>query len=136
MDLRGLVEVTEVDQRELAKAAYAMSRPQGMGFLHFTEGELDQATLNAIIEQADKFRGGCIDLDYVRGRSCKFHVRLHDGKRYVSINWYDHSVEEMSQLLRDCKVPDVEARIAKAIKGNTERQLEYDEENRRERVSR
>jgi hypothetical protein len=130
-DLRGYVDITEADQRQLARLAYAASRPQGMGMLHYREGELDEETLTQIMEVADKYHEGAIDLDYVHGRACKLRVRRYDGKRYVRLDWYDHSAEAMKVVLRQLNLPDVEARIAEAERTGEQQRREWDEERRR-----
>lgn len=135
MDLRGFVEVTEVSLKLLAQKAYQMSVPVGLGFIHARDGGLDDETADALIERGAKLCGG-IDMDYVHGRQCKFNVRAIDGKRYVKIDWYDHSIEAMKKLLRECEVPDVEARIAAAEASDEERRKEYEEENARHRSQR
>lgn len=133
MDLRGYVEITELDRRLLVQAVYAASRPQGLGFLHFREGALDKGTVDAVLAAADKYRNGGLDLDYVHGRACKFRVKVSDNRHYVAINWYDHSPEQLKEMLRGLKLPDAEARFAEAERGEADRQVEYEEENRRAR---
>jgi hypothetical protein len=117
MDFRGYIEVTEVDPRLLVQVAYSGSRPQGLGFLHHKPGGLDEETLNEIIKCSEnEHNKGQINLDYVHGRAMKFsvHVDRDTGKKYVDLDWYDHSREALKHVVRECGVPDVEARIAKA----------------------
>lgn len=133
MDMRGWVDITELDRDALIKAIYAASIPAGMGWLHATEGELDDVTVRVITDCADQYHKGAIDLDYVHGRQCKFRAREQDGRFYARLNWYDHSVEAMKKLMRDLKLPDVEARLAKAEAEEEVLQKEYEEEGRKYR---
>jgi hypothetical protein len=119
MDLRGYIDVTEIDPRLLVQAAYSGSIPKGLGFLHHRDGGLDEETLNEIIRRSEEGamgtpRRGEINLDYVHGRAMKFHVRVQDGRRFIDIDWFDHGREATKHLVRECQLPDVEARIAKA----------------------
>lgn len=129
MDTRGYIEVTEIDVRLLVQVAYSGSRPQGLGFLHAQPGGLDEATLNEILERSQQERTkGTIHLDYVHGRSMKFHVMVDEatGKKYVDLDWYDHGRESTKRLVRECQVPDVEARIAAAEAGKLEKKIEWE----------
>lgn len=128
-DFRGYIEVTEIDPRLLVQVAYSGSRPQGLGFLHARPGGLDEATLNAIIERSQKgTRPGEISLDYLHGRSMKFDVRVdvETNKRYIDLDWYDHGREATKHLVRECGLPEVEARIAKAEAEKDEKQREWE----------
>jgi|HubBroStandDraft_6_1064221.scaffolds.fasta_scaffold248888_1 hypothetical protein len=127
MDLRGYIDVTEIDPRLLVQVAYSGSRPQGLGFLHARPGGLDEATLNAIMEDAEKSfpRPGEINLDYLHGRSMKFHVRVVDERKYIDLDWYDHGREATKHLVRECGLPDVEAKISKAEAEKAEQAREW-----------
>lgn len=133
MDLRGLVDITELDRDALVRAIYAASVPMGMGWLHATDGELDDTSLRLITDAADQYHEGGIDLDYVHGRQCKFRARKHEGKLYAKLDWYDHGIEAMKQLMRELKLPDVEARLAKAEAEGEERLKEDEEANQKYR---
>lgn len=127
-DFKGYIEVTEIDPRLLVQVAFSGSRPQGLGFIHHRPGGLDEETLNEIIERSKEARvPGEIDLDYVHGRSMKFHVRVdaETGKRYIDLDWYDHSREATKHLVRECGLPDVEARIAQAEAEKAEKEREW-----------
>ena len=114
MTMPGYIDITELDERALIRAAYAASVPLGLGFLHARDGELDEETVDAILNHARKFHEGAINMDYVHGRAVKLRVRQEHGRRYVLLNWYDHGPEAMAQMLRTLGLPDVEARIEKA----------------------
>lgn len=127
-DLRGYIDVTEIDPRLLVQVAFSGSRPQGMGFLHHRPGGLDEATLDEIINRSQEERvPGTIHLDYVHGRSMKFHVLAEGDKRYIDLDWYDHDREATKHLVRECNLPDVEARIAAAEAGKAEKEREWEE---------
>lgn len=135
MDTRDLIEVTEVDSRLIIQVAYSGSRPQGLGFLHVRPGGLDEKTLNEIIARSHtEIRKGEVHLDYLHGRSMQFHIRVDSetGKKYVGLDWYDHSREATKHLVRECGVPDVEARIAAAEAGKAEQEREWAEQKERE----
>lgn len=124
MKYRGYIEVTEIDPRLLVQVAFSGSRPQGLGFLHHRPGGLDEETLNGIMARSEK-QNGEIDLDYLHGRSMKFRVKVdpETKKKYINLDWYDHSRDATKHLVRECGLPDVEARIQKA-------EAEKDEEKR------
>jgi hypothetical protein len=132
-NMRGWVDVTELDVRAVVRAVYGASVPVGMGFLHARGGELDDKTLEDIIAHGVKYQRGGVSMDYVHGRQCKFDMREHEGKRYARLNWFDHGIEAMKSLLRGLGLPDVEARIAEAERGEEERRKGYEEENRKYR---
>jgi hypothetical protein len=125
MNLTGYIDVTELDPRRLISAAYEASSPRGLGFLHARPGGLDEETLDAVMAHAEKHTGGTVRLDYLHGRCMKFDIRAHEGRRYVDLDWYDHGREALKALLRECGLPDVEARIAKAEAEKDEEAREY-----------
>jgi len=71
------VERDETEQtvlRSIAKASFELSRPAGMGFLHFDAGAGEMTD-----EQADQFINlksayGVLEMDYVGGRQCKTYI--------------------------------------------------------------
>jgi len=87
------INVTGVDMVKLVKKAFDLSRPQGMGFIQADKSPLTDEEAKSLIEE-----DGSIDLDYVKGRACKFHVRVVDGKSYISAPWYDHSDQDLVTL--------------------------------------
>ncbi len=89
-----MIDVTNVDMVEFVKAVYDLSQPQGMGFLHFTPTPLTDAEAKGIIQ-----KDGTVNMDYIKGRSCKMSVRLENGKKYIWDTWYDHTNEQLAQLL-------------------------------------
>ena len=104
-----MIDVTDADMRELIRAAYDQSSPQGLGHLHFTPGPLDEEALEAIHGGLSHPGMTPIEMDYVRGRSIKLAVfrgeflrndyGAEDGRLYVAARWYDHTDEQMQALL-------------------------------------
>ena len=91
-----MIDITGVDMIKLVKKAYELSKPQGLGMLHFTLGPMTDEEAQYIIDSDDK---GEIHLDYVRGRSCKFHVFNEGGKLSVGESWFDHTDQQLVDLL-------------------------------------
>lgn len=92
---RYVFDETKLDA--VIRAAYDLSRPQGLGFLHVTEGPLDEATLTDIKTRES---GRCAaGMDYVHGRAVKLTVRRDGDKLYIPADhWYDHSPEDLHEL--------------------------------------
>ena len=84
----------DIDLRELAKKVYELSRPQGMGIIHFQPGGLSDVDAEAITNCGNK-----LNMDYVHGRACKFNVYEENGQRSIPDNWYDHTDAEYKELL-------------------------------------
>lgn len=106
----GYINITGIDLREFVRAAYDLSSPQGLGFLHAREGGLDDKTIDEIVGRRR------ISMDYVHGRSVKMHVRDDDGGLSINSQWYDHSTGQLKALLERVGLsPDLvdEARKAK-----------------------
>lgn len=89
-----MIDVTGVNVVELVKKAYDLSRPQGMGMMHF-----DPTPLTDIEAQSLIAKNNTVNLDYVRGRACKFNVFNTDDKLSIRSPWFDHSDEQLVQLL-------------------------------------
>lgn len=112
----GMIEVTGVALADLIKAAYNPSRPQGLGFLHFQEGDLTDAEVEEIIARGNNRIA--VRMDYVKGRSCKFTVTREGDKLFIANNWYDHSTAQLEQLLTSVGLSaDL---VAKARKAQTD----------------
>ena len=79
-----LIDITGVPKQYIIEAAYRESRPMGMGYLHFQEGEISKGHLEMILEMED--RNG-IHMDYVSGRAVKLTIykNLPDGQKLN--NW-------------------------------------------------
>jgi len=98
MDTSNMIDITGASLIRAAQCAYTLSAPQGLGFLHFEEGGLSDNEAEGLID------GGCrhnfpLSMDYVKGRSCKFHVYKKEGRLYIAKSWYDHTEEDLKTLL-------------------------------------
>lgn len=89
-----MIDVTKADMVEFVKKVYELSRPQGMGMMHFKAGGLTDEEAKAYIKD-----DGTVSMDYVSGRACKMHVRNRDGILTIPNSWYDHSDEQLKELL-------------------------------------
>jgi len=59
-----MIDISGIDKAELLAALYNASKPQGMGFLHFTPEPLP-------IEEARELLKGGSSFDYLKGRVMK-----------------------------------------------------------------
>ena len=96
MNTENMINITDADLTELVKAAYNLSSPVGMGFLHYQEGELSDDEANALIDNDSNIP---VSLDYVKGRACKLSVFADEGNLYIRDNWFDHSESQLDLLL-------------------------------------
>lgn len=88
------IDVTHCDLATLVRAAYDLSVPQGMGFLHAQPGSLSDAEVASILSNP---RG--LVMDYVKGRAIKLTVYQDDGRKYFYGPWYDHTEAQLDELL-------------------------------------
>ena len=89
-----MIDVTNVNMVEFVKKAYELSRPQGMGMMHFKPGPLSDAAAQELIQE-----DGTASMDYVLGRACKMHVHNRDGRLMINDSWFDHSDAQFDELL-------------------------------------
>jgi hypothetical protein len=89
-----MIDVTGVDTVELVKKAYELSRPQGMGMMHFDPTPLTDDEAKSLMND-----DGSCRLDYVRGRACKFDVSVNGDKTSIRSPWYDHTDQNLVDLL-------------------------------------
>ncbi len=92
---------------DFVKKVYSMSRPVGMGILHFKEGELTDEEVRQIINIPEKHgnRQVIVRMDYVHGRQCKMNVyRDMEGRFYIEEYWYDHTDYQLKELLESIGV--------------------------------
>jgi len=96
--------LTEKEKIMLIKKAYELSRPQGLGMLHFMAN--DQLT----DKEAQSFirEDGTVGMDYVKGRACKFDIVLRNKKLYLPDNWYDHTNAKYQELLKTVNISLIE----------------------------
>jgi hypothetical protein len=90
------IDVNDVNMVELIKKAYDLSSPQGLGILHFQNGTLTDEEAKSCISKE-----GMINMDYVKGRACKFGVfrSLETNRLVIHSPWYDHTDEQLIELL-------------------------------------
>ena len=91
------INLGKIDLVKLAQAAYALSVPQGLGFLHVKDGPLSEADAKRHMKEGEP----ALSMDYVYGRACKFNVwrDSETGNYYTKARWYDHSDEQLKSLL-------------------------------------
>lgn len=93
------IEIKEEQIIPAINAAYNLSVPVGMGFLHYTPEPLTSEELNGLAV----FHDDSISLDYVKGRGVKFNIFREsvngEYKYYIRKKWFDHSEYHMDQLL-------------------------------------
>jgi hypothetical protein len=96
-------DVTDIDLCLLVKKAYDFSKPQGLGFLHYDPTGLTDAEARALIGEETHNRYSIVNLDYVKGRACKFIVFTrpeHPGRRFIKASWYDHTEDQLIGMLK------------------------------------
>jgi len=97
MDTENMIEITGANLIDVAKAAYALSNPQGLGFLHYEDAPLSDEDAQMLVDLGSDRHP--LRLDYVKGRSCKLTVHREDDKLFIGNDWYDHSKDELEALL-------------------------------------
>lgn len=100
-----MIDITGIPLTEVAKAAYDLSRPQGMGFLHYQEGSLSDEDAAKLVNE--DHRSCPLEMDYVRGRAVKLTVFRKDGKLLILNKWFDHSESDLEELLSRIGVKSV-----------------------------
>lgn len=92
-----MIDITGVDLVKFVKNVYDLSRPVGMGFLHFTPGPLSDDDAQRCIMPA----GGSlvVSMDYVHGRGCKMSVWRKLNRLEIDDAWYDHTDAQLQELL-------------------------------------
>lgn len=90
------IEITGCDLVLLVKAAYDLSVPHGLGFLHARPGSLTDEQASMLIND-DKTSP--VSMDYVLGRAVKMTVIRMDDKLFIAPRWFDHSDADLQALL-------------------------------------
>lgn len=91
------IDLTGVDPTLMLKAAYDLSRPQGMGFIHFKPEPLTDQECEAILARGHDHL--VFSTDYVNGRAMKLALYRDGDKQYMKKSWYDHSSYDFAELL-------------------------------------
>ena len=90
-----MIDITGSDLVKVAQAVYDLSKPQGMGFLHAKSGGLSDEQAKSLIQEGRI----ALRMDYVSGRACKMTVFRDQGKLLIRDNWYDHSENQLMELI-------------------------------------
>jgi hypothetical protein len=101
-----MIDVTGIDLIRFVKKVYDLSFPQGLGFLHFQSGSLKDEEAKVFIHEKDKYN--IVDMDYVKGRSCKMNIFKQDNKWFIKDSWYDHTDKQLQELLLEFNIKIVE----------------------------
>ena len=97
MNTDNMIDITGVDLIAFVKGVYGLSRPQGLGFLHFEDGGLSDEEAQNIVRVDDPRMP--VHMDYVKGRACKMRVYKEGDKLYIYDSWHDHSPDQLRALL-------------------------------------
>lgn len=96
------IDITGIDLKQFAKEVYALSQPQGLGFLHLQHGPLSDEDAAAVVARGSERMP--LRMDYVNGRACKMTVWCDDGRLTINDSWFDHSDSALAELLRRCGI--------------------------------
>ncbi len=76
-----MIDISKIGKAEALRRLYNKSKPQGMGFMHYTPADMTKEQAEAMIQRA----GAWLYFDYVQGRVMKvdlskdeFDPRLYD----------------------------------------------------------
>ncbi len=97
------IDITGIDLIKFIKEVYKLSVPAGLGWLHFTEGELTYEEAKEILDIWKKDKQFALDMDYLKGRACKITVFRKDRrgeKIFIYSPWYDHTDIQLKKLLK------------------------------------
>lgn len=97
----GTINLIGTNLKSFVKDVYDLSRPQGMGHLHFTPGPLSDEEAEAIIKNWEGNERVAVSMDYVHGRACKMTVfrDAETGALSIHDRWYDHTPRDLQLLL-------------------------------------
>jgi hypothetical protein len=97
------------DFAKFVRAVYDLSKPQGLGFLHYSFGTLTDIEVKTIMDLIEDKKvphdetydyDQILYLDYVNGRACKCSLcRDSEDNVFVFDDWYDHTNDQLKQLL-------------------------------------
>jgi hypothetical protein len=101
----GMIDVTDVPMPVLVREAYRLSKPQGLGMMHFKPGDIDAVTVAQIVARDDGKNQVAISMDYVHSRAVKLTVFRENGRLWIRDEWFDHSSDDLSDLLAAIMAP-------------------------------
>jgi hypothetical protein len=97
-----MITIPQEKLRDFIRTVYDMSVPVGLGFIHAKPGSLSDDEVDSIIRPTGRIAAS---MDYVNGRHCKMTVfRADDGTLTIRDNWFDHSDDQLAQLLESIGV--------------------------------
>lgn len=94
-----MINITGCDLHTLIKEAYNLSKPQGLGFMHFDPAPLTDDEILAILMRGTS---RCpVNMDYVKGRAVKLNVFINEENQLsIHDSWYDHNDIQLDTLLQ------------------------------------
>lgn len=90
-----VIRIPREKKIEVIKAVYDISKPFGMGIIRYTPEPLTDTEAELLINGYD----GSVSMNYVRGRQCTFHMEDEGEFLTISEHWYDHTREDLQELL-------------------------------------
>ena len=106
------IDITDINLIVFTKEVYNLSSPQGFGFLHFEEGELTDEEAKEILDTWKNDKQFALEMDYIKGRSCKMVVLRDKDRLFIRTPWYDHTNSQLIKLLRKV-LPERELAVLK-----------------------
>lgn len=112
--MENMIDITGTDLVKLAQEAYARSHPQGLGFMHARDGGLSQEDAQQLVNRERADGHVALDMDYVHGRAVKLTVfrERESGKLFIGQRWYDHSQDQLRDLLKAIGKPEKVEEVA------------------------
>lgn len=104
-----MIDITNCNLRELVQAAYELSVPQGLGFMHFRPSPLTEEEISGILTRHEHDNICAVSMDYIHGRSVKLTVYKKEDRLWIDHEWYDHTTEDLNLLLKRIGVDIMEA---------------------------
>lgn len=109
-------EVTGASLEDLARAAYALSEPCGLGHLHYSPGDLCDSDVQDLLNRGS--RRIPLYMDYVNGRCCKFCVWRDQDRLFIRSRWQDHYNDDLQALLK--QIGEANAPLVERLPSDTE----------------
>jgi len=97
-------DITGTDLKVFVKKVYELSKPRGYGVFQFDPSDLDDETVERIVNNSFNSPRSPIQLGFLKGRACKMTVTADNNRLYIQKSWHDHTPEQLEELLKVCKV--------------------------------
>lgn len=94
-----MIKITGVDLVRFVQKVYDLSKPQGLGFMHYEKGGMSEQDAKAIADTARPEGRIVLSMDYIRGRACKMTVFREGNDLYIPNDWFDHNKDQLDHLL-------------------------------------